>query len=80
MVHLDGNRINDTSDFETAFFELHYWRIVDASSLGENQNGQFFGIIHVLFQSVKKDKNFNWVFKKYKNILSKLTWIIYPIL
>lgn len=24
MVHLDGNRINDTSDFETAFFELHY--------------------------------------------------------
>lgn len=33
---LDSHWINDATHFETALFELHYGRVVDACAFGEN--------------------------------------------
>lgn len=49
-IVLDGHRVNGATYFKTAFLELHHRSIIDARALRENQNGQFCGIINVLFQ------------------------------
>lgn len=35
---LDSNRIDDTANLEAALFELHHRCVVDAGSLGEDQD------------------------------------------
>ena len=50
-VNNGGTWINDASDFKTPLFELHDRRIVDARSLGKNQDGKLVRIFHVILQS-----------------------------
>ncbi len=35
---------------EAAFLELHDAGVVDASSLGKDEDGQLVGVLHVIFQ------------------------------
>ena len=50
-IVFDCHGIDDSSDLEWAFLELHDAGVVDAGPLRKYQDWQFGGILHMFFQS-----------------------------
>jgi hypothetical protein len=40
------------------FYYLHDGGVVDAGALGEDEDGQLGGVLHVLLQSLNKEKKY----------------------